>query len=131
LIFPAQQLPLPLFHLSLPPRALGDPVTVIAGFLDPPGELSLSPLPCTCPRPSPRRPPWCSPHGAAPMARLPPGAAPWRGSLARPQRLDLARPRRLALAWSLCAPPAWPPTRLARLWRAACSRACSTNACGD
>jgi hypothetical protein len=32
LIFSEQQLPLPPFHLSLPPRVLGDLVTVIAGF---------------------------------------------------------------------------------------------------
>jgi hypothetical protein len=34
-VFPEQQLPLPLFHLSLPPRSLGDPVTVIAEFGSP------------------------------------------------------------------------------------------------
>jgi hypothetical protein len=48
-VFPAQQLPLPLFHLSLPPRALGDPVMVIAGFWIPkvssPSPFLSLPLP--------------------------------------------------------------------------------------
>jgi hypothetical protein len=76
--------------LSLPPRALGDPVTVIARFWipkvsapSPPLSLPLpplSPLPCARPRPSLLR------------------ARPWRGPggpLARPRWLALVRPPRV------------------------------------
>jgi hypothetical protein len=81
--------------LSLPPRALGDPVTVIAGFWIPkvssPSPLSLSPSPSPFPsslRVAPTFSPTC-----APLARSqrPPGAA-----LAA---CPCARPRWLALVW--------------------------------
>jgi hypothetical protein len=106
LFFPTQQLLLPLFHLSLSPCALGDPVMVIAGFWTP--KVS-SPFPPLSPSPSHfhsslRASPPFSPARA-------PGAvsvAPWHGpggflawSHARPRWLALAR-------------PAWPSARAAR-----------------
>jgi hypothetical protein len=109
-VFPTQQLLLPLFHLSLSPRALGDPVTVITGFLTPkvsspfPPHLSLSlslPFPLfparvpallSCarawrglggPLARPRRPPS--------TARRLPGTVPRAAPVARPGAA-LARP---------------------------------------
>jgi hypothetical protein len=129
-VFPMQQLLLPLFHLSLSPYALGDPVTVISGFWTPKvsspfPSLSLplpplSPLPCTRPRPSLLRVrAWRGPGGPLAWPWWPLGAAPvapWHGpggflaqSRAWPRWLALARPRRLALAR-----PTWPSARAAR-----------------